>query len=263
MIESSARISPNAIVEEGAVIGANVSIGFYCHIGSQVTIGAGTVIASHVVINGITSIGCDNQIFAYCSIGESNQDMKFAGEATRVEIGQRNIFREHVTVHRGTSQGIATTRIGHDNLFMRGAHVAHDCIIANHCVLADSAGLAGHVEIDDHVTIGSQSAVHQFCIMGIYADIAAGCRIVQDVPPYAVIQAHPAATAQDSAVGERLSQRFDAESQAILTQVYQLIYRSGRSLDSVKLDIARLALLYPLLLPFNDFFRRSTRSIQR
>lgn len=146
MIDQTAFIHPSAIVEEGAVIGANVHIGPFCYVGSQVEIGAGTVLKSHVVVNGITKIGCDNQIYQFASIGEVNQDLKYAGEPTRVEVGDRNRIRESVTIHRGTAQGTGLTKVGNDNLLMVNTHIGHDCVVGNFCVLANNATLGGHVE---------------------------------------------------------------------------------------------------------------------
>ena len=133
MIDQTAFIHPSAIVEEGAVIGANVHIGPFCYVGSQVEIGAGTVLKSHVVVNGITKIGCDNQIYQFASIGEVNQDLKYAGEPTRVEVGDRNRIRESVTIHRGTAQGTGLTKVGNDNLLMVNTHIGHDCVVGNFC----------------------------------------------------------------------------------------------------------------------------------
>lgn len=138
MIDKTARIHPSSIIEDGAVIGANVTIGPFCCIGADVEIGEGTEIKSHVVINGHTKIGRDNQIFQFASIGEINQDLKYNGEPTRVEIGDRNRIRESVTIHRGTAQDTGVTRIGNDNLLMINAHVAHDCVIGNHCIIANN-----------------------------------------------------------------------------------------------------------------------------
>ncbi|MDU3078036.1 MAG: acyl-ACP--UDP-N-acetylglucosamine O-acyltransferase, partial [Mixta calida] len=149
MIDATAVIHPSSIIEEGAVIGARVHIGPFCYIGANVEIGEGTVLKSHVVVNGHTRIGKDNIITQFASIGEVNQDLKYAGEPTRVEIGDRNSIRESVTIHRGTVQGGGVTRIGSDNLLMVNAHIAHDCIIGNRCIFANNATLGGHVTVDD------------------------------------------------------------------------------------------------------------------
>jgi len=153
-IDKSAVIHPSSIIEDGAVIHANVKIGPFCYIGKNVEIGEGTELKSHIVINGHTKIGRDNQIYQFASIGEVNQDLKYRGEPTRTEIGDRNRIRESVTIHRGTIQGDEVTRVGDDNLLMINAHIAHDCQIGDRCILANNATLAGHVELDDFVIIG-------------------------------------------------------------------------------------------------------------
>ena len=168
MTDKTAYIHPSAIVEEGAVIGAGAHIGPFCYIGSQVEIGEGTVLKSHVVVNGVTKIGRDNTIYQFATIGEVNQDLKYAGEPTRTEIGDRNSIRESVTIHRGTTQGGNLTKIGDDNLLMVNAHVAHDCVIGNRCILANNATLGGHVHIDDFAIIGGMTAIHQFCVIGAH-----------------------------------------------------------------------------------------------
>lgn len=192
MIDKTAIIHPSSIVEEGAVIGAGVRIGPFCFVGSQVEIGAGTELKSHVVVNGITKIGCDNQIYQFASIGEANQDLKYAGEPTRVEIGSRNRIRESVSIHRGTVQGGGLTKVGSDNLLMINAHIAHDCIIGDRCILANNATLGGHVEIDDYAIIGGMTAIHQFCVIGAHVMVGGCSGVAQDVPPYVIAQGNHA-----------------------------------------------------------------------
>ena len=196
MIDKSAFVHPTAIVEEGASIGANAHIGPFCIVGPHVEIGEGTVLKSHVVVNGHTKIGRDNEIYQFASIGEVNQDLKYAGEPTRVEIGDRNRIRESVTIHRGTVQGGGLTKVGSDNLLMINAHIAHDCTVGNRCILANNATLAGHVSVDDFAIIGGMTAVHQFCIIGAHVMVGGCSGVAQDVPPYvivpAMIEAHKA-----------------------------------------------------------------------
>ena len=168
MIDPTATIHPSSVIEEGAIIGARVHIGPFCFIGANVEIGEGTVLKSHVVVNGHTRIGKDNQIYQFASIGEVNQDLKYAGEPTRVEIGDRNRIRESVTIHRGTTQGGHVTTVGSDNLLMVNVHIAHDCVIGNRCIFANNATLGGHVTVDDFAIIGGMTAVHQWCIIGAH-----------------------------------------------------------------------------------------------
>ncbi|CFB70333.1 TPA: acyl-ACP--UDP-N-acetylglucosamine O-acyltransferase [Yersinia enterocolitica] len=262
MIDKTAVIHPSSIVEEGAVIGAGVQIGPFCFVGSQVEIGAGTELKSHVVVNGITKIGCDNQIYQFASIGEANQDLKYAGEPTRVEIGDRNRIRESVSIHRGTVQGGGLTKVGSDNLLMINAHIAHDCIIGDRCILANNATLGGHVEIDDFAIIGGMTAIHQFCVIGAHVMVGGCSGVAQDVPPFVIAQGNHATPFGINIEG--LKRRgFDKESLHAIRNAYKLLYRSGRTLDEVKPEIAELAEQHPAVQAFIDFFARSTRGIIR
>ncbi len=186
---SETQIHPSAIVEPGAEIGAGVVIGPFCHIGPEVRIGAGSVIKSHVVITGDTRIGADCTIFSFACIGEIPQDLKFAGEKTRLEIGDRNRIREHVTINPGTEGGGGVTRIGDDCLFMAGCHVAHDVIMGNRVIVVNNAALAGHCIVEDDVIIGGLSGVHQFVRIGQGAIIGAVTMVTNDVIPYGLVQA--------------------------------------------------------------------------
>lgn len=262
MIDSSAKISKHAIVEDGAKIGANVVIGPFCVIGPEVEIGDGTVLHSHVVVNGRTKIGQNNEIFQFASIGEANQDLKYAGEPTRTIIGDRNRIRESVTIHRGTTQGGGVTKIGDDNLFMINSHIAHDCQIRNRCILANNATLAGHVELDDFVIVGGLAAIHQFVIVGAHVMLGGGSMVSQDVPPYVMAQgnhAHPFGVNI-----EGLKRRgFDCGTLRTIRNVYKLIYRSGKTLDEVMPEIEQIAETESSISFFLDFFKRSTRGIIR
>ncbi|WP_199637668.1 acyl-ACP--UDP-N-acetylglucosamine O-acyltransferase [Serratia sp. PAMC26656] len=262
MIDKTAFIHPSAIIEEGAVIGAGAHIGPFCYVGSQVEIGAGTVLKSHVVVNGVTKIGRDNQIYQFASIGEANQDLKYAGEPTRVEIGDRNRIRESVTVHRGTVQGTSLTKIGDDNLFMVNAHIAHDCIVGNHCIFANNATLGGHVEVDDYAIIGGMTAVHQFCVIGAHVMVGGCSGVAQDVPPFVIAQGNHATPFGINIEG--LKRRgFDKEALHAIRNAYKLLYRSGKTLDEAKPEIEALAKEQPVVQQFLDFFGRSTRGIIR
>ncbi|WP_392586962.1 acyl-ACP--UDP-N-acetylglucosamine O-acyltransferase [Serratia ureilytica] len=262
MIDQTAFIHPSAIVEEGAVIGAGVHIGPFCYVGSQVEIGAGTVLKSHVVVNGITKIGRDNQIYQFASIGEVNQDLKYAGEPTRVEVGDRNRIRESVTIHRGTAHGTGLTKVGNDNLLMVNVHVAHDCVVGNACVLANNATLAGHVEIDDHAIIGGMTAIHQFCIIGAHVMVGGCSGVAQDVPPFVIAQGNHATPFGVNAVG--LKRRgFDKDEMQAIRNAYKILYRSEKTLDEAKAEIEALAKEQPVVQQYLDFFTRSTRGIIR
>ena len=262
MIDSSAFVHPTAIVEDGAVIGANAHIGPFCVVGSTVEIGAGSVLKSHVVINGHTKIGCDNEIYQFASIGEVNQDLKYAGEPTRVEIGDRNRIRESVTIHRGTVQGGGLTKVGNDNLLMINAHVAHDCQVGDHCIFANNATLAGHVCVDDYAIIGGMTAVHQFCIIGKHVMVGGCSGVAQDVPPYVIAQGNHATPYGVNTEG--LKRRgFSREAILAIRSAYKLLYRSGKTLEEVKPEIADIAANHPEVQAFVDFFARSTRGLIR
>ncbi|AXW87146.1 acyl-ACP--UDP-N-acetylglucosamine O-acyltransferase [Lonsdalea britannica] len=262
MIDQTAFIHPSSIVEDGAVIGAGVHIGPFCWIGSQVEIGAGTVLKSHVVVNGVTRIGNDNEIYQFVSIGEVNQDLKYAGEPTRVEIGDRNRIRESVTIHRGTAQDDGLTKVGSDNLLMINTHIAHDCIVGNHCILANNATLGGHVSVDDYAIIGGMTAVHQFCVIGAHVMVGGCSGVAQDVPPYVIAQGNHATPFGINIEG--LKRRgFDKATLHAIRNTYKLIYRSGKTLDEVKPDIEALAADHPAVQAYLDFFTRSTRGIIR
>ena len=262
MINPTAKIHPQAIVEEGAKIGAEVVIGPFCIIGSDVEIGDRTVLHSHIVVKGHTKIGCDNQIFQFASIGEANQDLKYNGEPTKTIIGDRNRIRESVTIHRGTVQGGGVTRIGDDNLLMINVHIAHDCQIKNRCILANNATLAGHVELDDFVIVGGMSAIHQFVVVGAHVMLGGGSMVSQDVPPYVMAQGNHA---QPFGVNlEGLKRRgFDKPALHAIRNVYKLIYRSGKTLDEVIPEIERIAETEASVSFFLSFFKRSTRGIIR
>ena len=262
MIDPTAFIHPSAIVEDGAVIGAGVHIGPFCYVGSQVEIGEGTVLKSHVVVNGITKIGRDNEIYQFSSIGEVNQDLKYAGEPTRVEIGDRNRIRESVTIHRGTAQGGNLTKVGSDNLLMINAHIAHDCVIGNRCIFANNATLGGHVTVDDFAIIGGMTAVHQFCVIGAHVMVGGCSGVAQDVPPYVIAQGNHATPFGLNIEG--LKRRgFEKESLHAIRNAYKILYRSGKTLEEAKPEISELAKQHPAVQLFVDFFERSTRGIIR
>jgi len=185
-------IHETAIVSSSAQIGENCHIGPFCTIGDEVTIGEGVRLDSHVVVDGKTTIGKDTRVYPFVSIGLAPQDLKYGGEPTAVEIGERNHIREFVTVHRGTAGGGGVTRIGNDNLLMAQAHVAHDCQLGSHIIMANAATLAGHVEIADRASVGAYSGVHQFCRVGYEAFIGGYSVVVKDAPPFAIIQGNHA-----------------------------------------------------------------------
>ena len=188
-----AGIHSTALVDTKAQLDSSVEVGAYSIIGPNVTIGAGTKIGPHVVIEGHTRIGCDNTFFQFSSIGAAPQDKKYAGEPTRLEIGDRNTIREFCTLNRGTAQDVGVTRLGNDNWMMAYVHLAHDCQIGNHTIFANNAQLAGHVEVGDWVILGGFSNVHQFCKIGPHAMVGMSTSLTQDVPPFVILSGNPAA----------------------------------------------------------------------
>ena len=185
-------IHETAIISDRAVIAEDVEIGPYCVIGPQVSIGKGSKLQSHVTIERETSIGENCEFYPFSAIGGRTQDHKYDGEPTRLIIGDRNIFRENVTIHRSTSKEIPTT-IGNDNLFLAYAHVAHDCQIGSHTIFSNNGTVAGHVIVEDYAIISGLTAIHQFCRVGQHS-ITGGCsKIVQDIPPFMIVDGNPAA----------------------------------------------------------------------
>lgn len=256
MIDSRAVISPQAY------IAADVQIGPFCVIGPNVTIGAGTWIGPHVVICGSTRIGAGNKIYQFASLGDAPQDKKYQGEPTRLEIGDRNVVRESVTVNRGTVQGDGVTRIGDDNLLMAYAHVAHDCRLGNQIVLSNVATLGGHVEIGDFAILGGLSAVHQFTKVGAYCFIANNAAVTRDVPPYVMAVGQPAQPHSINAVGLR-RRGFSEDQIRNVRRAYRVLYRSGLKLKAALEELDDAAITQSEIRPFVDFIRRSSRSIVR
>lgn len=184
-------IHPTAIVSPLATLGRNVRVGPFCVIGANVALGDDCVLHSHVVIEGHSKIGRANEFFPFAAIGGKTQDLKYAGEPTYLEIGDLNVFRENTTIHRGTHAEIPT-RIGSHNLILCYSHVAHDCQLGNHIILSNSVALAGHIEVADHAIISGCTAIHQFCRIGMHALVGGMTRVVQDVPPFMIVEGNPA-----------------------------------------------------------------------
>jgi UDP-N-acetylglucosamine acyltransferase len=255
-------IDARAIVSPGAELASDVSVGPFSMIGPQVQIGPRTVVAPHVVINGPTTIGADNRIFQFASIGDAPQDKKYQGEPTRLEIGDRNVFRESCTVNRGTAHDQGVTRIGSDNLFMAYAHVAHDCVVGSNTVFANCAALGGHVEIGDWAILGGLTAVHQFTKIGAHAFLGGGAIVTRDVPPYVMVAGNPATPHAVNAEG--LKRRgFTEEQIRNIRDAYRIVYRSDLKLAEALARLAPQADGHPEIRAFLDFIHASTRSLAR
>jgi UDP-N-acetylglucosamine acyltransferase len=223
-------IHPTAVIDSAAKFAEDVSVGPYSVIGADVIVGAGTVIGPHVVINGPARIGCQNRIFQFASIGDEPQDKKYAGEPTRLEIGDRNTIREFVTINRGTTQDEGVTRVGDDNWIMAYVHIAHDCQIGNQTIFANNASLAGHVSVGDYAILGGFTLIHQFCTIGAHSLTAFGSGISKDVPPYVTVGGSPARAHGLNMEGLR-RRGYSEESRRALRRAYRTLYRENLSLQ--------------------------------
>jgi UDP-N-acetylglucosamine acyltransferase len=256
-------IAESAVVSSDVVLAPDVVVGPYAIIGPHVTIGAGTVIGPHVRIEGPTTIGERNRFIGQSSIGTEPQDLKYRGERTELRIGNENVFREFVTINRGTTGGGGVTTIGSANFFMAYAHVAHDCHVASNTIFANNATLAGHVEVGDHATIGAFSAVHQFCKVGDHAFIGGGSICTQDVLPYVkTVGNRPAKTYGINTIGlERKG--FSKETIDALQRAYRLLTRSKlplqQALDRIEKELGSSAEVRE----FAEFIRTSHRGVIR
>ncbi|MCX7161923.1 MAG: acyl-ACP--UDP-N-acetylglucosamine O-acyltransferase [Rhodocyclales bacterium] len=255
-------IHPTAIVHPATKIGRGVVIGPYSIVGEHVEIGAGTVIGPHVVLSGHTRIGADNRIFQFCSIGEQPQDKKYAGEPTRLEIGDRNTIREFCTFNCGTAQDVGVTRLGNDNWIMAYVHLAHDCQVGNQTIFANNAQLAGHVQVDDWAILGGFTVVHQFVRIGAHSISAMGTILFQDLPPYVMAAGNPAEPR--SINGEGLKRRgFSVAAVAAVKRAYKTLYKSGMKLDEARAAIEAGSAAVPELALLAGFLATPGRGIIR
>lgn len=256
MIDARAVIDPSASIDEG------VSVGPYSVVGADVEIGRGTSIGPHVTINGPMRIGQDNRIHAYASLGDAPQDLTYAGEPTRVEVGDRNIVREFCTINRGTARGEGVTRIGDDNFIMAYCHIAHDCRVGSHTLFANGASLAGHVIVEDYAYLSGFVLVHQFVSIGAYCFCAMGSGIAKDVPPYCLVAGNPAKPHGLNSVG--LERRgFTPEVLRQLRKAYKLLYKSHLKLGQAVAELELLAAESEEVARMVAFLKSSRRSIVR
>lgn len=226
-------IDSRAVIDPTARIGNNVTVGPFSVIGPHVTVGDDCWVGPHAVIQGPTVLGRDNRIFQFASIGEIPQDKKFRGEDSRLEIGDGNVFREFVTVNRGTADGGGVTRLGDENWVMAYCHIAHDCLIGNQTVFSNNASLAGHVEVEDYVILGGFSLVHQFARLGRHAFLAFGSHVDRDVPPYVTVAGQRATPRGVNSEGLR-RRGFSDENMKAIKRAYKTLYRSGLRLDQAR-----------------------------
>jgi UDP-N-acetylglucosamine acyltransferase len=267
-LKAMAAIHPTAVVDAAAELAGTVTVGPYAVIGAGVHVAEGTTIGAHCVIEGPTSIGSDNRIFPFAALGAAPQDMKYRGEPTQLQIGDRNTIREFCTFNRGTAQDAGITRVGDDNWIMAYVHIAHDVQVGSRTILANNATLAGHVHIGDWVIVGGLTGVHQFTHIGAHAMTGFQSHVSQDVPPFMMAAGHPLSVHGFNVEGLR-RRGFSRERIAQIKQMHRLLYRDGLTLDQAKTAIAALKGAVPdpaadadvqLML---DFLAASTRGIAR
>lgn len=257
MIHSTAIVDPKALLHE------SVKVGPYSIIGPHVVIGEGSEVGPHVVINGHTTIGRFNCFYQFSSIGETPQDKKYSGEVTRLIIGDHNVFRECVSVHRGTIQDKGLTQIGSHNLFMANSHVAHDCVLGDHNILANSVALAGHVTLGDYVIMSGMCGVHQFCKIGSSAFISTASIVLKDVPPYVMITGGADPTVCGLNVEGLKRRGFSADAIQNLKRAYKVIYRQGLVIADAIQGLEEMVPECPEVQLLVDFLKSSDRGILR
>jgi len=252
------NISPQAIIEDGAKIGENVSIAPFCFISKDAEIGDNTTIAQGAAIYGKTKIGKNNEIFSYAVLGSKPQDLKYNGEEVELIIGDNNIIREFTLFNPGTAGGGSKTIIGNNNLFMGYVHVAHDCIIGDNCILANATTLGGHIRIENNAVIGGLSAIHQFVTIGEFAMIAGASAVAQDVPPYCLVEGNRATLRGVNHTGLRRS--FKSEDVNIIRKAYSQIFKSNESL-SIHAKKLLISETNPYVINILEFVVNSQRGI--
>jgi UDP-N-acetylglucosamine acyltransferase len=256
----SAEIHPTAIIDPSALIGEGTVVGPYCVIGADVELGPNCWLQHHVTLCGPSRFGSGNRFFAYASIGQQTQDLKYDGEPTYLEVGDENEFREFCTVSRATKKGERTV-IGSRNHFLAYSHVGHDCVVGSHVIFSNNGTLGGHVEMGDHAIISGLSAVHQFCRIGARSIIGGCAKVVQDVPPFCIVDGNPAVTRGLNLVGlERAG--FSKEQIQALRRAFRILFRSGLNVSQA---LARLDGEMPDPIPevrlLADFVRTSKRGV--
>jgi UDP-N-acetylglucosamine acyltransferase len=221
----SAKIHPTAVIESGAQLGSDVEIGAYAFVGPRVTLGDGTILHHHASVEGNTVLGTACEIFPYACIGGKTQDLKYRGGNPGLRVGDRNVFREYVTIHCATNDGDFTI-IGSHNTLLASVHIAHDCILGDHIVMSNGAVMAGHVTVGNRVVVGGYGGAHQFCRIGDYAMLSAFAKLVQDLPPFFIADGTPAEIRAINKVGlERHG--FTPEQLDRVKQIYRVLYRDG------------------------------------
>lgn len=255
-------IDPRAIIDPAAKLADDVVVGPWCIIGPDVEIGEGTVLGPNVIIKGPTRIGKHNRVYQFASLGEDTPDRKYKGEPTRLVIGDHNIIREGVTMHRGTIQDRDETTVGDHNLIMAYAHIGHDSVVGNHCIMVNNVALAGHVHIGDWAILSGYTLVHQFCHIGAHSFAAMGTAIGKDVPAYVTVSGNPAEARSMNFEGLR-RRGFSAEAIHALRRAYKTVYRQGLTIEEALKDLAEPSIEFPEVAVFRDSIQASQRGITR
>ena len=256
------EIHPTAVVHPRATIGPGVKIGAYCVIGENVRIGKDTLIDSHVVVEGWTDVGERCHLFPFVAIGTAPQHMRYRGEPTRVIIGNENVIREFVTIHRATAEGGGITTLGQGNFIMAYSHIAHDCKVGDQVIMANASTLAGHIVVEDFAIVGGLVAIHQFVRVGCYSIIGGASGIPKDIPPYMCAAGNRAKLFGLNTVGLK-RHRFSEATVAALKQAYRILFRShlilNKAVEKVEAEVPQLPEIRHLL----DFLKNSKRGVCR
>lgn len=255
-------IDSRAIIDPSAKLADDVEVGPWSIIGPDVEIGAGTVIGPHVVIKGPSKIGKNNRFFQFSSVGEECQDKKYAGEPTTLVMGDNNVVREGVTIHRGTVQDAGTTIIGSDNLFMANVHVAHDCVIGSHVIMANNTAVAGHVHVGDWAILGGFTAVHQFCKIGAHVMCGTCSVVLKDIPAFVMANGN---TAKPHGINvEGLKRRgYTSDAITALKRAYKTVYRNKLTTAQALAELQTVVDSHPEVQLLIDSIQSSSRGIIR
>jgi UDP-N-acetylglucosamine acyltransferase len=254
------KIHPTAIVEPGAELGDGVEIGAYAFIGTRVTLGTGCLVHHHGAVQGNSVLGAENEIFPFAMVGGKTQDLKYRGGDPPLRVGNRNTFREFVSVHCATFEEVATT-IGDDNHILAYAHVAHECKLANHIIISSQSVLGGHVQIDSHANIGGASAVHQFCKVGAHAMLAGGSALVQDLPPYMLAEGNRARIRAYNKIGLQRN-GFTEDEITQVRHLFRILYENNlNAADAIAAIEREGQVSEQIKRPVLDFYGASLRGI--
>ncbi len=255
-------IDPRAIIDPTAKVADDAEIGPWTIIGPEVEIGSGTVIASHVVLKGPTIIGANNKIYQFSSVGEDTPDLKYQGEETRLVIGDNNVIREGVTIHRGTIQDRAETTIGDNNLLMAYVHIGHDSVIGDNTIFVNNASVAGHVHVGDWAILAGYTLVHQFCHIGAHSFTGYGSHISKDVPAYVTVNGQPAEAKTVNVEGLR-RRGFSSKAITAIRRAYKIIYRQGLTTKEALIKLREMQVEHAELGLLIESLESSTRGIVR